>query len=950
MRFYEDLQSIAKNRLPQRAYYIPENRGAYQLLNGTWNFKFYEADFEEEAVITAWDKIPVPSCWQLHGYEHPNYTNVNYPFPCDAPYVPDKNPMGVYMREFTVNASFARHYIVFEGVATNLELFINGAFVGYSQGSRLQAEFDITDFVKTDAKNTLLVKVRKWCSGNYLEDQDCFRFNGIFRDVYLLARPEGHIRDIRIETEGEEILVDLEGDATVSLYDGETLLDQKAADGKVSFTVKDPVLWNAEKPYLYDLVFEKNGEIIRQRVGFVTYSVNAEAAFCVNGVPVKLKGVNRHDTHPKNGYYMTDDEMRYDITQMKKLNINTIRTSHYPPHPKFLSMCDELGMYVMLETDIENHGFVNRTPNAPGYDCVEAFDVWIGNRPEWLESYMERMVRAYERDKNHASIFSWSTGNESGHCVAHEEMVKYLRRVDKKRLVHCEDASRLSHKHPQFYDHADMYSRMYLTPEQLEESILDESRPLPVFLCEYAHAMGNGPGDVMDYWEIIYRYPKAIGGCIWEWADHTVLVDGVPKYGGDFPGELTYDLNFCADGLVFYDRSFKAGSLNTKAVYQPMHCRLEGDTLTVKNGYDFTDFGECRFAYECVVDGVVIAREERVLSLPPHAEATLTCPTVNKCRLGAYVNCYLYDKTGYEVASCQLDMEPACEPLVYAEGGVSIVETEHDVIAFGDGFRYTISKHYGEITSIVRNNVERLCDHMRLTVLRAPTDNERQVDRFWYKQKRDWHAEGFDTLFNKCYGVSVNGNTVTVKNSLACVARLPFLHYTVDYTFLAGGAVRVTLSGDVREDCFWLPRLGFELRVPYDTQSFTYYGRGDGENYVDMYYHTKVGFYESNADREFVNYVFPQEHGNHTATKLLSMQNGLTFRSDVGFEFNVSHYEPKMLMYATHTDEVVKADHTIIRIDYKDAGIGSGSCGMGLMDKYKISEKKIENFTFYIEA
>ncbi len=950
MRFYEDPGHFAVNRLPQRAYYIPENEGAMTLLNGEWNFKYYTADYEEEAVITSWDKIPVPSCWQLYGYDNPNYTNVNFPFPCDAPYLPDRNPMGIYMRHFTVNPDYPRHYIVFEGVATNLELYINDTFVGYSQASRLQAEFDITDFVRVGEENKLLVKVRKWCSGNYLESQDCFRFNGIFRDVYLLARPEEHIVDIKIETEDDRILADFVGTATLSLYDGERLLEKREATDHAQFTVKDRVLWNAEKPYLYDLVFEKNGEIIRQRIGFVTYSINEEAAFCVNGVPVKLKGVNHHDTHPTQGYYMTDEDMRYDLIQMKKLNINTVRTSHYPPHPKFMEMCDEMGFYVMVETDIEIHGFLNRTPNVKGYDNVESFGAWVGDREEWYDAFMERMVRTYERDKNHVSVFSWSTGNESGHCKAHERMVDYLRATDTKRLVHCEDASRISHRHPEFYDHADMYSRMYLTPGQLEEAILDETRPLPVFLCEYSHAMGNGPGDVMDYWEIIYRYPKAIGGCIWEWADHTVLVDGVPKYGGDFEGELTHDINFCADGLVNYDRSFKAGSLNTKAVYQPMETALSGNLLTVKNRYDFTDLSECRFRYECVVDGEVIESRELSLALPPREETTLTVKTVEKAKLGAYVNCFLYDQNGDEIAMTQHEMAATYAPLVYEEGDVAIEETAHTYIASGNGFSYTVSKHSGEIVSIKKAGIEQLVAPMQLTVLRAPTDNERQVDKFWYKQKKDWHAEGFDCLFNKCYDIAREGNMITANCSLAAVSRLPFFRYTVSYTFFPSGALRVTLNGDVREDCFWLPRLGFELRVPYETAEFTYYGRGEGENYMDMYYHTRVGFYESNADREFVNYIFPQEHGNHTKTKLLAMKNGLAFRSDTGFECNVSHYEPKTLMYAFHTDEIEKADHTIVRIDYKDSGIGSGSCGMGLEDKYKLSEKKIENFVFYIEA
>ncbi len=388
MRFYEDLNHISDNRLPQRAYYIPENKGAYILLNGEWNFRYYSADFLEEKENTSWDKIPVPSCWQLYGYEDPNYSNVRYPYPVDFPYVPDENPMGVYMREFEIEDITKRHYIVFEGVASCLELYINDKYAGYSQGSHLQAEFDISDFVVCGT-NKVTAKVRKWCSGSYLEDQDFFRFNGIFRDVYVLARPEGHLVDIHITTEGNTIISKFAGNAKASLFDSGKLLESITATDCAEFTVSNPIKWNAEKPYLYELVFECEGEIIRRKIGFVEYSVNEEAAFCVNGVPVKLKGVNHHDTHPTKGWYMSDDDLMYDLVRMKELNINTIRTSHYPPTPKFLDMCDEIGFYVMLETDLETHGMTCRTPNVTviadgtGYDMCENPWDWFGNLPEW---------------------------------------------------------------------------------------------------------------------------------------------------------------------------------------------------------------------------------------------------------------------------------------------------------------------------------------------------------------------------------------------------------------------------------------------------------------------------------------------------------------------------------------------------------------------------------------
>lgn len=947
MRFYEDLKHIRENRLPQRSYYMPENSDGCIMLNGEWNFKYYDADFKEEANIEKWDKIPVPSCWQMYGYEDPNYTNVNYPYPVDPPYVPDENPLGIYMREFKIENADNCHYIVFEGVSSNVELYINDKYVGYSQGSHMQAEFDISDYV-SKGDNKVLVKVRKWCSGSYLEDQDFFRFNGIFRDVYVLSRPKGHIKDIKIITEKNKILVDFDGSAKISLIDKNIVLNTVDAADKAEFEVLNPVLWNAEKPYLYKLVFEYKNEIITQKIGFVEYSVNEEAEFLVNGTPVKLKGVNRHDTHATKGWCMNDEELMYDLKQMKKLNINTIRTSHYPPTPKFLNMCDEMGFYVMLETDLETHGFINRRPDERYYDMVEFADEWIGNFPEWKESYLERMERAYNRDKNHTCIFSWSTGNESGHCTNHYEMIKYLREVDKRRLVHCEDASRLSDEYPEFRERPDIHSRMYCTIQEMLEYIENPDNKLPYFLCEYAHAMGNGPGDMMDYWEVIYKYPKLIGGCVWEWADHTVLVDGVPKYGGDF-NELTHDANFCADGLVFHDRSFKAGSLNAKAVYQYINCSLENSKLSVKNLYDFTNLNEYTFKYDCVVDGKIIESKTLVLDVLPKQTITVECPTVEKCKLGAFINCYLYDETGYEVAAQQLVMHAECVPDAIVSQKLKIDESNNEFVASGNGFSYTISKKYGEITSVVKNGTELLTDRVKLTVMRAPTDNERNIKNSWYKYTGSWYAEGFDKVFNKCYSCTCEDNNVIVKGSLSAVSRMPFFKYEVVYSFYADGTVNVNLNGEIREDCVWLPRLGFEFKTLFDNDRFTYFGRGDGENYCDMKYHTKVGYYESCADDEYVNYIVPQEHGNHIETKILNMKDGLNFKSDNGFEFNVSHYTKEVLAKACHIDELKKDKSTIIRIDYKNSGIGSNSCGPQLLEKYRLDEKKI-SFTFRFSA
>ena len=948
MRIYEDLNHISENRLPQRAYYIPNG---FTLLNGEWDFKYYERDFDESRVEKSWDKIDVPSCWQLKGYDNPNYANAAYPFPYDPPFVPTENPMGVYRRTFTVEDTSNKTYIVFEGVSSCMELYINDRYVGYTQGSHLQAEFDISDFV-VSGENTVVAKVRKWCSGSYLEDQDFLRFNGIFRDVYLLSRPVGHIVDIKITTDDNTVNVSFDGKAAVSLFDRDgNLLGKTDAEGNVSFTVDNPTLWNAEKPYLYELVFEYDGEIIKQKFGFVDYRIGSEYEFLVNGVEVKLKGINHHDTNPYNGWTMTDEEMMDDLLLMKKLNINTIRTSHYPPPPKFLNMCDELGFYVMLETDLEAHGGVMREAGGCNWDCLDN-PVWTCCEPKWKEAYVDRMARAYHRDKNHTSIFAWSTGNESGHGDNHLAMMEFIRANDTKRLIHCEDASRESEMHD-FYgkdmnylaDRPDIHSRMYEEMDGIIQKAEDPEFKRPYFKCEYSHAMGNGPGDAYDYWEIFYKHKKLIGGCVWEWADHTVVVDGVPKYGGDFEGEVTHDGNFCADGLVFHDRTLKAGSLEVKAVYQYMDCTLNGDTLEILNRYDFTNLLEYTFRYEVKTDEGVVDSGELNLDVEPKATTTIKIKLPESATLGAYVNCYLTDSDGYCVAQKQLEVPVAISKTEKTFTPATAEDNAGYIVFTGDRFKYIFDKNLGTFVSIVKNGEEQICAPIRLTVFRAPMDNERIIKLKWY-WCNVWEAENLDKQFDKVYGCEFDGKTVTVDASISGVSRTPFFRYTVKYTVSDEGVINVSLSGKVKENCIWLPRLGFEIKTPYDKSEFTYYGMGPYESYNDMHHASMIDWYCSDADNEYVNYIMPQEHGNHCRIKALIMKKGLAFESD-NMEINVSHYTSEMLYKARHQDELEKSAYTNIRIDYKDSGIGSGSCGPELLEKYRLEEKEI-NFNFII--
>lgn len=944
MKSYEDLKRISENREKQRAYYIPENEGAYQSLNGEWDFCYYADGIETQKIHSS--KISVPSCWQLEGYERPYYTNVVYPFPVDPPYLPDNNPLGIYERKFEIIDQSKKHYIVFEGVSSRLELFINGQYVGCSQGSHLQAEFDITQFVSIGT-NIVTAKVYKWCTGSYLEDQDQFRYNGIFRDVYILNRPLGHIKDIKITTEGNSILCEIQGSAEVSLYDNENLLEKKQIYGQGMFSIEYPVLWNCEKPYLYKLLFEYEDEIITQKIGFVNYSIGKQGEFLVNGTAVKIKGINHHDTNPKTGWYMTDEDMLRDLKLMKSLNINTIRTSHYPPHPKFLNMCDEMGFYVMLETDVEMHGFSVRHGEM-FYDTVDN-DFWINNRPEWERSFIDRIERTYERDKNHPAIFSWSIGNESGMGKHQHGMIRWLRNKEKKRLIHSEDASRmidegLVKKDVLSDDMPDMHSRMYPTMQYLQEYANDKSKVLPMFMCEYCHAMGNGPGEMRDYWDIIEKHPQLIGGCIWEWADHIVIDDDGAKYGGDF-GELTHDRNFCVDGLVMADRSFKSGTLNVKAVYQNIKCKLDDNCIIVRNVYDFTNLNEFIFRYQIQEDGTIIDEKDIILDVEPKQSVKIPVSFPPSCELGVYINFYLLDKNGYKVASGQIDTLAECKKISTARE-MTVGNFNEDVLEVSaNDTRYVFSKKYGLI-DIEKKGKKQLIAPLNLTVWRAPIDNEINIKKKWAWYDA-YNGYNLDRICNKFYDCNVSGNTVTYIGSLSGIGREPFFKYKIEYSFYEDGRMLVSLNGKIKNDFIWLPRLGFELKIPKEFKEFCFFGRGFGENYCDMKEHTKIAWFESSADKEYVDYVMPQEHGNHTDTKRLKIKNGISFESDSHFEFNISNYDSHILFEANHSYELTENDYITVRIDYKNSGVGTNACGPELSEKYKMNDKNID-FKFYI--
>ena len=930
MRHYENPQKTSENRCEARSWYIPGGVSRQLMLSGQWQFAYFERDIDVPDRIDTWDTIPVPSCWQLHGYENPNYSNINYPYPCDPPYVPDDNPCGVYRRSFTLDEVSGKTYFVFEGVSSCAYLYINDRYVGFTQGSHILAEFDITDFVRA-GENTVQVKVLKWCCGSYLEDQDFFRYNGIFRDVYILQRPQGHIRDVEMIPDDKTISISLEGKANVRVFDGQTLLTQQVMTDRFTYAPENPILWNAEKPHLYTVELERDGEVITLKAGLRKIEVSDQYEILINGVSVKFHGINHHDTSALRGWCQSEEELRRDLLLMKQLNINCVRTSHYPPAPVFFRLCDEIGLYAVCETDIETHGFLRRLPNVSYRYDVES-GAWPCTKAEWKQEFMDRMIRMVEQFKNHASIFMWSTGNESGHGCNHVDMVRWTRKRDETRLVHVEDACRKGQIH-----NSDVYSMMYPSFKDVEGYAKNDDINMPVFLCEYAHAMGNGPGDIYDYNELFDQYPKLTGGCIWEWADHVVTVDGVQKYGGDFPGELTHDGNFCCDGLVFADRSLKAGSLEAKAAFQPMRTRFEDGSLKVYNRLDFTDLAEYEFTWWIEVDGVRQQEAQLRLAAAPHTEVSVPVDYAPvACRFGAQLNTQLR-KDGIIWAHTQHPLECGIVPEEAAPKAM-LQEDGLQILAGGENFQYTFSKHYGTFTSLVVDGKEQLADRPVLSAHRAPTDNDRNI-RYRWMQLNEWQGENLDKSFVKIYDCTVEDGDILVHGALSGISRAPLLKFTHRVQILADGQIRLELTGDIRDDAIWLPRLGYEFTLPGQTEDFAYYGNGPAESYRDLCHAGSIGLHESSAGREYVPYVRPQEHGNHTAVKWLRIGD-LEFSAE-DMEINVSRYSTAALTRAEHTDELVADGKTHLRIDYKVSGIGSNSCGPELEKKYRLAEKTI---------
>lgn len=989
-KYWEDPRVLHLNCERPHAYFIPYDgeskavkgvRGTsafFESLNGSWKFKYYETVRDIEDGFYApdfdagpWDSLTVPSNWQMHGYDRPHYTNVNYPYPCDPPFVPDDNPAGLYIRDFKLDnaAAAGNTCLVFEGVDSCFYLWVNGVFAGYSQVSHMTSEFDVTRYLKPGG-NRIAVMVLKWCDGSYLEDQDMWRLSGIFRDVYLLSREKVHISDVFLKpglnadfSRGTlECGMEIKGGAPAKVRavlkdaEGGTVGDRTAdisGSGSFEFEVTAPKLWSAEKPYLYDLFLYSGAEVILLKAGFRRIEVR-DSVLRINGAPVKFKGVNRHESHPGLGHTVPLDYMKKDLYLMKRHNINAIRTSHYPDDPRFLELCDELGFYLIDEADLECHGV----------GAVKDKDM-LAKSPLYAEAFLDRMQRMVERDKNHPCVVIWSLGNESGFGENHVRMAEWAKGRDGSRLIHYEGACWVEEAHRVDNSVLDMLSNMYPSIETITNDILGREGDLrPLVLCEYSHAMGNGPGDLKEYWDLFYQTPRLAGGFVWEWCDHAMQArtpEGVEflAYGGDF-GDKPNDGNFCMDGLVYPDRTPHTGLLELKNVIAPVRVEaadLNAGDIKITNLYDFTDLSGLALNWRIEKDGALAqAGGVESLDIPPQGSKIVNLKYTMPGRAdGRYFLTVsftrktdtLWAEKGYEIAFEQFELPTGpVEKTVLDKAqmpSLQVVKTEKEILVGGPDFRYVFSRHYGAFTSIRYNGVEMLCARPRFNVWRAPADNDRNI-------RQKWAGEGFDRLDTHVYSVAVAGEdekhiSIRTEFSLGGYTNKPVIRAAAVWTVYGSGDIILDTGARVREGVPFLPRFGLQLHMPGGNERVEYFGYGPHESYMDKCRSTRKGRFEATVDSMHEDYLMPQENGSHYATEWAAVTDplgmGLLFAGMDDFSFNASHYTPEDLTDAMHPHELRRRKETVVNVDYKMSGVGSNSCGPELMPQYRLSERDI---------
>lgn len=993
-RFHENPEKLHVGCCDNRSYYVPcpkgqltgimeESERVMMLSSEDWRFKlypndraaedFYSADFSAEN----FDVIPVPSCWQILGYDRHQYTNVRYPFPFDPPYVPDENPAGAYVKYFDITEDQLQFssFLNFEGVDSCLYVWVNGKFVGYSQVSHSTSEFEISKFLKK-GENKLAVLVMKWCDGSYLEDQDKLRMSGIFRDVYIMFRPKEHIRDYYVKTKLDKDYKDAAislstewsgkaGSATVSLIspEGKLLGEKEIKDGKVSFKIKNAELWNAENPVQYTLIINEDNEAIEQKVGVRSFEVKKNLLL-LNGVAIKLKGTNRHDSDPFTGYTISREQLLTDLALMKQHNFNAIRTSHYPNAPWAAQYYSEFGFYVIDESDIEIHGTVSIYGGGHKFGYFDEFceDRTYGmlcHDVRFKEAIVDRVQRNVMRDKNNACVMLWSMGNESGYGPNMEKAAAWIKSYDKDFLVHYESSIYQMANYENDVSNIDVYSRMYAPTEAVDHYMANWCKNKPFIQCEFVHAMGNGPGDIEDYFEQIYKYDGFAGGFVWEWCDHAVWMgrtnEGEDKYyyGGDF-GEFPHDGNFCMDGLVYPDRTPSTGLEEWKNCARPVRIKhIRGDKFYMENHFDFLNLKDAvTLQFEVTCGGTIIERG-RVddLDLPAKSGKEITVKFVTPISGDCYVRFICKQKaakdfisTGYELGFDQICIRDVkyTKP-VHAEAlKIQINENSDITELYGEHFRYEFNKITGCFDSIVKDNVTVLAEPMEFNIWRAPTDNDRVV-------RAEWEKAGYDRHTVKVYKTAVKQSEKSVKISVDMAISAIFIQHIVDikatWTVYNDGGINVNLDC-VRDDKLpFLPRFGLRMFLPESFDTADYMGYGPNESYIDKRRSSWYGHFTSSVAELHEDYLKPQENGSHYGCRSLKLSDehgfGIECRGS-SFSFSASRYTEEELAGTAHNFELEESGYTVLCLDGQMSGIGSGSCGPQLKDEYRLNDHEFE--------
>ncbi len=989
--YHENSEKLHVNTEENRAYYIPYAKSTYSIddpstsdeyinLNGDWGFSFYHGLYElpdkfysKSKELCENNTIPVPSCWQTNGYDSHQYINIRYPIPYDFPYVPDENPCGLYYREFELHDLVNKSvYLNFEGVDSCLYVYVNDEFVGYSQVSHSTSEFDITKYLK-QGKNSISVLVLKWCDGTYLEDQDKFRMSGIFRDVYILVRPEEHVRDFNITTqcideyEKAYICVDLKYrnsilETEIELFspDNISCYKEKITNASAKILIENPLLWSAEKPTLYRLVIKIDNEVIEQYVGIRDCYMDNGVLF-INGKKVKLTGVNRHDSDPVTGYTISRAQALKDLTLMKEHNINAIRTSHYPNAPWFLELCNKYGFYVVDEADLECHGVVELY--GGGYEIN--FGVLAQDERLYIPM-LDRVERLISRDRNQPCVIFWSMGNEAGYGVNFEKIASWLVKEDPTRILQYESEHNQSCGHANDISMFQTASRMYNSPDEIKEFLTQNEDMRGYMLCECCHSMGNSAGDYEDYVQLLLCNERFIAMFIWEWCDHGIYLgeeNGRKKYGygGDF-GELLHDGNFCLDGMVYPDRTPHTGLYEYKNVIRPIRSKvIEDNIYSFKNLYSFTDVSdEIELIVKWLKNGEVVKKEKMLLPIAPQEEVTLYIPRNESGNADSSIvfEYYLTKdkgllKAGHQlgieqyITSTEADWEKELDLENTTQASIEIDKSSTEVIVTCGQFKYSFNRLTGCIKQVCKNGVEYFDKSAEWNIWRAPMDND--------SIKYDWYKAGYNFIRTKVLSeiIDTECNNVIIKYeiSLTPLAKGRVLTLAVEWKIDQFGNITCDINAVKAAGLPYLPRFGVRFFVKKVFEEVDYFGYGPYESYVDKRRASIQNRFTCNIKSLHEDYIKPQENGSHYGSRFVKLSNNFNDFAVIcdgnDFCFNASIYSQEELEQKKHNYELVEDESVILCIDYKQSGSGSGSCGPIPAPQYTLNDDAFD-FRFKI--